>query len=256
METKFDCNTIIEGKPDPLNRLVTKVYYSAKEYAIYDVSNSKALCHITEDVKNDVSDISCEVDDITRKLSKEKIQEYKYRFAKAYRECFEGKLDNAKKILKSIEESYIKERENLIYFKYTYIITACIALIINIIVSVFVLDFNLKLTETIKDLFYVASFGSLGGLISISLTMKNFNINLFTNFYLYIFDALFRIIVSMGSAIAMYYIIKGNIMLGFLNGIEYTSEIVFIFSIISGFSELFVPNLFGLMEEKTTANNV
>lgn len=254
METKLDCNTIIIGKPDPLNRMVTKVYYSDKEYAIYNISNSKALCHITEDVKNDASDIACEVDEINRKLSCEKIQEYKYRFAKAYRECFEGKLDNAKKILKSIEESFIEEKKNLLYFKYTYIITACIVLIINFAVSVFILDFNLKLTETIKDLFYVATFGSLGGLISISITVKNFNFNLFTNFYLYFIDALYRIIVSMASAIAIYYIIKGNVVLGFIQDIEYTSEIVLIFSIISGFSEHFIPNLFGIIEKMPTSN--
>ncbi len=254
METKLDCNTIVEGKPDPLNRLVTKVYYSDKEYAIYDVSNSKALCHITENVKNDASEISFEVDEIIRKLSSEMIQQYKHRFAKAYRECFEGKPDIAKNILKSVEVSFIEEREKSLNFKYTYIITTCFILIVNFIVSVFVLDFNLKLTETIKDLYYVATFGSLGGLISISIAVKNFNVDFYAKIYLYFLDAFFRIFVSMASAIAIFFIIKGNVILGFINGIEYTSEIVFIFSIISGFSERFVPKLFGLIEDKTTAN--
>jgi hypothetical protein len=255
METKLDCNTIVVGKLDPFNRMVSKVYYSDKEYVIYDIENSDALFHISENVKKDVSEISCEIDEVIRNLPEEKILQYKYRFAKAYRDCFEGNLDNAKNILKSIYESFKKEQENLLNFKYSYIITACIILIINFVISIFVLDFNLKLTETIRDLYYVASFGSLGGLISISITVKSFNIQFFTKIYFYFFDALFRIIVSMASAIAMYYIIKGNIVLGFVNSMNYTSEIVFIFSIMSGFSERYIPKLFAIVEEKTTSNS-
>ena len=66
MCTTLDCNTIKEGNHDPLNRMVTKVYYSDKEYAIYNVENSKSLCYISENVKNELSDISFEVDEVQK----------------------------------------------------------------------------------------------------------------------------------------------------------------------------------------------
>lgn len=253
----LNCNTIVENKKDPLGRYVTKVYYSDRQYAIYEISNSDQLIFITENVVHDSSKISCEIDDVKKILSKEKIQKYQHRFAKAYRECFEGNLETAKKIVSSVEESFKNERKNLLGFKYTYIITACIALIANFLISIIFLDFNLELTNTINDLYFVATFGSLGCLISISTTIKNTTLDFFVRKLLYFFDALFRIIVSMASAITVYYLIRGNIVLGFLNGLEdNSSDIIFIFSILAGFSERYVPKLFGLLEEKQLPTTV
>ena len=157
------------------------------------------------------------------------------------------RIRSSKNILDSIVNAIRKNKE--LDLKYSYLSTCILLVLLNISITVF-LGFDFKVTEDIKHLYFLCTFGSIGGIISISLKIDKLKYNYYSGKWLYVVNAFFRIFIAMLSAIVIYFAVKSSIVFGFLNHKETIDSSLYILAVISGFSEYFIPNTLQLIEKK------
>ena len=103
-------------------------------------------------------------------------------------------------------------------------------------------------------LFTIATFGSLGGFLSVSINVNKLDLDIDGGANIQILTGFSRIFISMISSLIIFVIIKSDLALGIINDVK-NNNIFYALAVISGFSETFVPNIIKNIEsEKTFAN--
>ncbi len=237
--------TLKIGDKDTNGKKITAIYCNAPDYIIYETG--EFLRWIYESSANDhynrvfarVSEIGCRVTD-----KNEKRRWVNAELARALEICFEGHPDTALNVLETILERIVTKRN--MATRIAYLISASVFVLINTLICLFIKlktpYFEGIFGKDILYLFYTATLGSFGGIISIILRMKDLDIDQDSGGLLNVMNGLSRIFISMISSIIVYFSIKANIFMGVLNSIN-SHFLVYSIAIASGFGERLVPNV-------------
>lgn len=189
-------------------------------------------------------------------IDKTEKERFMPRIAGAYKSCFENRNKEAKKVFKSIIESvknYKLKIGRLWYFFGTILIT--LVIFIAHIICYLLCE---KPNDTIIDnIIYSMMFGGIGAAFSVStyLNKISYDIEINTRSDLVILGAT-RGLIGIISGLTTFFIIKSELIFAkTITEIENSSEmkynsIVYLFSMISGFSEKFIPSLIDKIEVK------
>ncbi len=130
-----------------------------------------------------------------------------------------------------------------------YIASAMIFVVFNAVIVFLISDiFKSYISSNAILLFKIATCGSFGGFLSVSLNINKLNLDFDGSPAIQFFTGFSRIFISMISAIIMYYLIKSDIVLGLINYIN-NNNVFYALGIVSGFSETFVPNIIKSVEK-------
>jgi hypothetical protein len=239
------------------NGKITKIYYSSGvDIILYETDKSGNVTYRINGSKINASNLNClkpliiKVDSLlTTKKDKRKYAQTK---ANAIADCLQGYQESG---IETIEKLLINiKKYKLLKARLTYMLSTIAFVILNLILTALINTiWKEQLPKHLVLLFTVATFGSMGGLISVLTKIPKLDLDIEGSSFLQAADGFSRIFLSMISSIIIYTLIKSNIILGAFNEIS-NLNIIYAFSIISGFSEKFIPDIIKSIETKKTEN--
>ena len=119
------------------------------------------------------------------------------------------------------------------------------------VVVALMVSFYLKRCKLLPEVFpymQAMTYASIGGFLSVASTLKSIQIDSSDFGWFQFFYGAIRIIISMLSGLALYILIRSELVLPQLNYQE-NIFIIYILAIIAGFSESFLPNLLKKVEK-------
>lgn len=242
------------GDLDLNNEKITAIYCATEDYLLYEIKkngivNRIVRSSIDDNVKNisKLNPLIIRFDDYMS--SKRKRRKYAQKLATAIANCLDNNVKQAELLLNSVIVTL--ENEKITKNKIVYLLS-CVAIVMtNIVICCTIQRLDL-LNNKLASLFLLATFGSFGGLISVSLKINKLDFELFYNQYLQIWIAISRISIAMISSLIVYVLIKSNLVFGF---IEETGNIFvhYSISVLAGFSEYYIPDLLGSITKKSNS---
>jgi hypothetical protein len=228
---------------------VTKVYNRTPNYVIYETNHTGNVATASAgiDIKcmSGLQPLLIQLDSIL--TSKRERRKFSGRKAYAYMECLSGQPEVGKQVLENLLiaiQKYRKLKTRLIYM-----LSAISFVVINTILCALInttwID---SLNKYIVLLFTVASFGSLGGLISVLIKIPKLELDIEGTAFLHVLDGLSRIFLSMVSSIIIFVLIKSDFVFCVINELD-NKNLFYAFAIISGFSETFIPGIIKSIEK-------
>jgi len=220
------------------------IIYKAKgDYKIIDYADETSL--IYEKNLNKLAFLRAKLDACLS--NKSAYKRFRNQIAIFYKQCLLGNEDVANKL-------YDKIINDANLFKYytarlIYMFSCVIALAI-LLSSCYFLRHNSYIN--FSPLFLkVMIFGGLGGFISVAISIKKIDLDVdFFNWSQLVYGIL-RIIIAIICAIILYILIKSGFLLKEFQNQKY---VFFLFAIVAGFSETFVPNILKKVESKEVSN--
>lgn len=190
------------------------------------------------------------ISEIIGLIDKKNQKKYNYQITSAYIQCINNHSQSAIEILEKLKVQI--NREIIQQSKIRYLFFSIIFLLFNTFLSI-ILFYNKNIYDfgPFKEYFTVATFGSYGGFISILYKINKLNFEEESEKKLLFFLAISRCFIAMLSSIIIYVLIKSNILLGVLNDVK-NMYVFYIFSVVAGFSETFVPDLLSKVENSTS----
>ena len=242
--------------------VIETIYSSNNEhkYIIFKPKNKNIVCFQCDSDSQDeyLAKISLNVAKVNSLLSLEKnIRKYLPLIAQAYMDCLSGNTNEAIKILEEIEQKIVSIHE--IRCKLFYMLYCILFVVANIVVCVVLTNYEFdsirKLQDKLTLLFKLATFGSIGGFISVAINSKKLEFEPTESIINSSVSAFTRIFISMLSAIIVYYAIKAKII---LNLSDQDMSIVYVFCAAAGFSERFITSILkkgdNAVQEAETSN--
>lgn len=255
----------VSGGTDLAGNKIKKVYSRGDEYVIYEVANlpphESMLVFIDTIIEENTSLIE------RYHSSKEHFDKfisncYKYNCPSIYKKRAasvmsatilgknDPKVDNFASINTDIKNDY----ENIMLGRNLYQAGA-ISLSLLFMMIAFIIYLNRDAPSIISNHFvpviiYAATFASIGGFISVSLKIKSLHTDRELNKKVYFFYGAERILLSMLAGVLVYFMVKGNIIFGFMNTNSDISFSIYVICALSGFSETLIPNTLRNLEAK------
>lgn len=98
----------------------------------------------------------------------------------------------------------------------------------------------------------MATFGAIGGFISLNLRLNDLKFEVSESTGSYIMVSIYKMVFSMLAGLVSYFLIKSDLMLSAIkvNG-EMNKYLTYTIAILSGFSESLLPNIFKTLENET-----
>lgn len=265
-EQKERISRYIVGGTDSGGNKISKVYSRGDEYVIYEILESpphESMRVIIDTVaENDMTKIDrfqdCKIhfDEFISYCYKYNCSSiYKKRAATVLSSIILGKLDPKQDNFKKINEDIKNDYENTTLGRNLYQLGAITLSLLIIASSVYIYlnrgEKFIKSNHFLPIIFYVAAFASMGGFISVSLKIKSLHTDreLFKPFYF--FYGAERILFSIIAGVLVYFMLKGNIIFGFLNTESDISFSLYVVCALSGFSETLIPNALRNLETKS-----
>lgn len=259
-------NHFTVGAADYAGNIITRVYSRFDEFVIYEIQDVPTH----ESLRIFIQSID-EYDDskiILFQQCKPHFDEftancYRYNCASIYRKraatvlssIILGILDPTEDNFKKINDDIKLDYNNMMLGRNYYQLGAITFSIITIILSAII--YLSRTTDFIKEnhfipvIVYAAAFASMGGFISVSLKIKSLHTDRelrSSNYFLYGAE---RILFSIIAGILIYFMLKGNIIFGFLNSSGDISFSIYVICALSGFSETLIPNTLRNLETKS-----
>lgn len=226
---------------------IEKIYFQNKIHK-YLIFKSDGCVKVNgKENLTDVEDLISEIKFLLEDEKNKKIKErYFNQMALSYNSYLSGDKNKSKKILENI----IKNLENrkIIVKKIIYIGIFLIFVVIFSLISV-LLAINIIKYQELKRLFYVGTFGVIGGFISLNLKLDKVEFKVSESNWSYIIVSIYKSVYSILAGVICYFLIKSNLLLGILEGTGESGK-YFIYSIsaLAGFSETLLPNIFSKIE--------
>lgn len=231
--------------------IIKEIFSAHREFLIYRTRGSHAVTFYYYDngtsYKENFSKISDQVALLNSCLSnKHAYVKFKGRIALAYREALMGNLDCSIKIIERIIEETHPFRKNL----------GCIIYLISCFCAVLLAISFSVIQDTIINSDYlipyakIMLFGSFGGFISVSISLKRLDLDY--DFYSWSQSVygLFRIVLSIISAIIAYVLLKSGFVFSNINTDNYF--MYYAVAVFAGFSETWIPNTLKKIESKNS----
>lgn len=229
--------------------VVSRIFQSRSDkFIIYELDNSgRVIFDSKEDIGLSFSNIQVDWIETLNLLHSKRLNErYIHKIAGVLSLCLQGKAEVAKERLLIIKKS-IETRKTTVG-RIEYLVGATIFAILLIGSILTITKFYLFDDSEYFIMCKVAIFGILGGILSVSVGLKSIRVeveNTMTLFYGVVGST--RVVVSAISSVAVYVLIKSQLVLGV---IQESNDFVFYgIGLISGFSESYVPNLLRKVEK-------
>lgn len=229
---------------------ITSLYAAKPEYLIFEGDNCGEVTIATEnpEFKRRCSEISFKVSIITEYLiTIRQKQKYVDRIGLAYCEAIEGNIENADKICDKIIDRIELYKSNIGRF---YYLLTCLSMVVIALAISYLLK-KYKFIPEIIPHFYIMTYASIGGFLSIAKDIKKIHIDSSDFGWFQAFYGATRILISMFSGLIVYILIKSEQVIPSLNSQD-NIYIVCILAITAGFSETLIPNLLKRIEDENT----
>lgn len=225
---------------------IKNIYFANKdrEFIILKAEEDKNI-HVFGGNLSEIDDLLSECKYLTESLkTTEKENEmFDYQRAIAINTFLLGEKQKSKKILMDLREKL--QQRKILFKKLWYIGIFLLVTVIMIFCSLFIKGW--VYTKFIR----VATFGAIGGFISLNIRLKEVQFEISDSTISYIFVSIYKVIFSMLASIIVFFLIESDFILGFIKA-ESSNQLYFIYviSTLAGFSESLLPNIFKSIEEK------
>ena len=179
--------------------------------------------------------------------SRSSIEIFDYQRAVAINSYLLGEIDTSKKILLSLLNK-LHERK-ILTKKLWYIGIFLIVTIFMIFLSIYLEHF--KYVSFLK----IATFGSIGGFISLNLKLQKVKFEVSESTLSYIFVSIYKVVFCMLTSIISYFLIKSDLILGVVQANSNSDFFIYAIATLAGFSESLLPNIFKSIESSTYDND-
>lgn len=245
---KLDYSTLKKGQTFMGHKIID-IYYANENFILYKSPDGIRYDNKESNTETLLSPIKNQIAKVrnaqVKSYGDKKIED---RIASAIVECYSGNVESALNILDKTYDEIISHRK--VAARLYYIGSSIVFVIINALISICL---NLFISEDNQVLcvylFTIATFGSLGGFLSMSLNFKSLDFDIDGGAKVQVLTAFSRIFISMVSSLIIYAIIKSDIALGFINDTD-NKYIFYTLAAVSGFSEKFVPNIIKSIEKE------
>lgn len=218
---------------------ISRIFHLKKDsFIIYEVDYSGwFLFDSIGDISKNFSEIQTQWSDVTNLLIENKAKKrYIGKMAGVLKESLLGENLQALSKLESIRRSVIDYKTTIgriVYF------LGAVAMAVFFVLLIIAISY-INLTDNL--LLDVIFYSLLGSILSVGINLSKIKINIQSGtVFIYFFMGSLRVIISSISAIVLFLLIQGKLILGTIDfSNQYT---LFCFGIISGFSEAFIPNL-------------
>jgi hypothetical protein len=234
---------------------ILDVLFVTEKYIIYTtVQTPKKLNYYYSDDKcgENLTRIQKELVKLIAALRiNDELEDNCYYIGSIYSICFDGDIEGAKELIAALysqssigEEIRKKGKINYLSF--------CLSLtLLAIALSIILHYWTDKIYIDFTRYFLIATFGSIGGFMSIAIKISYSKYNFDKDKTVQILSAISRIFISMFSAVAVYIFIQSNLLLGLLKQAD-NVFVFYSFAILAGFSETLIPDIFKIVEKQTT----
>jgi len=252
-------NSLIVGAKDSVGAMISHVYARGDEYIVYDYENEDGskvfrVCLDTE-IEDDPKNMLGNLNKIKQKYNEFKAvsrkadnQEFaKSVAAQAISLGITGEIVEANKIFDDIIGKINKEHKQTIRCKMAYLLACMSWLILTSMFGILVYwlrqsNFLSNNTEFINS-YFCALFAGFGGFISVSHKLLKLVIEKDVSCSVYMLYGIERMIIANLSGIVAYVLIRCGIALSFMNDVSNPLYAYMTVSILSGFSETYIPDL-------------
>jgi len=229
--------------------IIKEIFSAHREFLIYRAKGSHVVSCYYHDIETNYKENFSKISEKNALLkscvsNKYTNLKFKNRIALAYREALVGNLDCSIKIIENIITEAHPFRKNLA--RIFYLISCFCAVLLTISFSV--------IQDTIINSDYLIPyaklmlFGSLGGFISVSISLKRLDLDYdFYNWSQTVYG-LFRIVISIISAIIAYVLLKSGFVFSNISTDNY--YMYYAVAVFAGFSETWIPNTLKKIESK------
>jgi hypothetical protein len=173
--------------------------------------------------------------------------------ARAIASALLGDHGSAVEILASTEARLIARRRAQGQFHYLLACTGMLAIIMLIEMAVeFCLPPALSLW---RELARVAACGAMGGFLSVAIGIRKLDVDPETRLWVNAYYGLNRLAIAIVSAVVLYFLIKGKLLLEPLFPGTSVQEAfaIYALAVAAGFSETFIPNIFRSTEGRLSS---
>jgi len=259
-------HALVEGAKDPVGYTITHIYTREDEFVIYDAKTSEGRetfrVYIETEIEEDPKDLEGNYRKIRPKyiqlrgcLHKADNQRHaKGMAAVALAVAIKGETDRAESMIDEMIGQINKEYADTIRCKLAYLISCMSWLIITSLIGAIVyLNRKSELATANPDLlyaFFCCLFAGFGGFISVTRKLYQLQVEKDVRAITYIIYAIERMIIANLSGLVVYVIIKCGIVLSFVNELSHALFGYMALSIISGFSENYIPDLLIKIQEQ------
>ena len=256
----------VVGGKDRAGGVITHIYVLGDEYIIYDYDNGDGRnilrVQVDTEIEEDPKDIVGNLDKIKKSYNEFKGVVHKadnQQFAKsvaaqAISLAFKGDFESAESIFEDVITKINKEYTDAIKCKLAYIVSCMTWLILTSVLGVLVYLFRtsefIATNIELLNAFFCCLFAGFGGFISVTRKSNKLIIEKDVKFSVYIMYGIERMIIANLSGLVAYVLIKCGIAFSFVNELSNPLYGYMAFSIISGFSENYIPDLLVKMEKE------
>jgi hypothetical protein len=259
---------IVIGREDPNGYTVHGIYVKGEEFAIYstDVLCSIRGIRVRIDTKTPDNDIPIknfqavkgEFDKLKAVSDKCADSSFATRASHALAIAIYGDIVEAKKILAEIYEDIEKTYKERVLGKMSYLsgtfLVAFTICLFSLTLYIFQPETIVRDRTILYQLVLTCSMSTLGGIISVSKGLNSIDIDKGLGRFPYLIYGIERNIFSIVGGIFIFFLIKSNLLFGFINDLENSMFGILIFGFVAGFSETLIPSALTTIEERANKN--
>lgn len=221
--------------------IIAQIFSSHRDFLIYRVKNTSVVVFYYYDQGTDYKE---NISKIAHKVAKQKSfindkftrRKFNSRIALAFREALLGNDAVASDILDKVIEEAHPFKKNLANIFY---LASCFNVVFILAIFAVLQDIIFKI-DYFNPIIKVMLFSSMGGFISVSLSLKNLDLNYdFYNWSQGVYGSI-RILTAIISGVIAFVLIKSGFV---LSNLDQNNDYVFYsLAIVAGFSEKWIPN--------------
>jgi len=266
-EQKKRIEKFVIGGSDLIGNTIQRIFSKGDDFVIYDVSGVSLIesmkVFISEKKKGDIEpeknyqQIKDEFDKFKSVLYKTNADlSYKCRAANAISVAISGNKDvgMAKSLLQKITEEALTEykdnQQGRLWYLCGAIISTIMATILGLIAYICRASDFAQYNQGLIIFCYSSVFSTFGGLLSVSINLKNVSIEKALNNPMYAIYGSQRLLFSILGGIAVVLLVKSKMFFGDLMSGDKNLYALMAICYLSGFSETLVPNALKNLEGK------
>jgi hypothetical protein len=258
------------GKEDLNGYRITKIFSRSDDFVIYEIDTNiisesiRVLVYPAEqddpnNFEENFSKIKVDFNDVKSSLYKARRDNaLKHIISSAVAMGIYGQVEDSKTSLAKIKERIdVEYREH--FFNKVIFLLSCLLIVVVLSTLSFLQYFNVFIKYYSKEcllcpLVYTATFGSIGGFLSVSMKLQKMELESGVPKYMFFVYGIERSVISIFAAIILFCLIKSKLLLGYIIELDKPIFALMTFSVVAGFSETLIPDLLGKMEKSVDKN--
>lgn len=232
-----------------------KIHYQTPDYLIWEEEGGAVCYSLQMRLRKRFKDEQSVLSDISR-LSplREKVTQYLHSdrdrkrvsagMASVLRDALEGKIDDAGATLRHLESKAFKNSLN----RAKAITMLTTFGIIGLTLAVLLFSSEIDNTKFITPV-----WGMIGAALALWMPVTRLNYLAEYSWGQILIDIMARVVIGGIAGSVVVLLVESNILLGFVD--SETGSLIYIFSLVAGWSERFLPKIFGQFESKMLSDN-